>query len=362
MVFYKYVGLVIVLYLVTLSSCNIVLFGNTGAGKSSLINAMTGSTTLATSDSSYSVTAMSKSVDCGGVKFWDTMGLDDNSQDSRDDGFTGTTRALLQLFGSIQKEGGVKALVLVLECPNPRVPHSLQSTVELIKKVLGKYDVPIILHWNKCIDGSCKQCTDSFEKNKKNYQRQLGNPEVVVFTPRKKGCEDFDSKCIDGVRLLNFYKNFAKEHKLKQIALPPNWEEIIKMKDPQLLQQQVNEATCKLHKANLDNIQIQIDGIRCSEDSCDGDYQSGCRRRLTIEGNSFFWGLWKSASTVEEHIDWDCVNWHQEECRSRARQRAEQFKNERREPLRNKLIEAQRQFDKLCSNQRYPPGPTSHIQ
>ena len=122
-------------------SLNIVLFGQIGSGKSSLINLIAGSQIAGVSNRADGCTLSSKryTFPANGRTFhiWDTAGLDEPGREW--EAIEGGCDLILQLTS----QGGVDLLLFCIRAP--RITATTQTNYRLFYEVLGRSSVPIAL-------------------------------------------------------------------------------------------------------------------------------------------------------------------------------------------------------------------------
>ncbi|OAX33352.1 hypothetical protein K503DRAFT_748849 [Rhizopogon vinicolor AM-OR11-026] len=128
-----------------MSTRNIVLFGQTGAGKSSVINLMAGEEIAVTSSGAYTCTMHWKehSIAFGGYNYnvFDTIGLEEPQL-----GINEYLEAIVNARNLIMKlnnEGGVDLLLFCVRAG--RITATVQSNYRLFHEFLCEKKVPIVL-------------------------------------------------------------------------------------------------------------------------------------------------------------------------------------------------------------------------
>ena len=121
---------------------NIIVFGETGAGKSSLVNMLTGRQDATTGNDAVGVTFNWKkhSADLFDTKYqiFDTVGLNEG-----DSGTVKGTDAIINLFKLVESlEDGVNLLVL---CMRGRIKKTTSDNYKLFYQIFCDSKVPIIL-------------------------------------------------------------------------------------------------------------------------------------------------------------------------------------------------------------------------
>ncbi|KAJ2917977.1 hypothetical protein MD484_g2443, partial [Candolleomyces efflorescens] len=126
-----------------MSARNIVFFGESGHGKSSVVNMVLGSDEAPTSSSAMGCTFQADEYPCelSGHKFslWDTAGLNE--------GDLGTVKpmdAIVNLYGLLKKlQGGVSLLVFCIRAP--RVNDASHKNWILFREIVCQEKVPIVM-------------------------------------------------------------------------------------------------------------------------------------------------------------------------------------------------------------------------
>jgi len=121
---------------------NVVFFGETGVGKSSLINMLAGSNVAQTSSKATSCTLESRGypVKISKSLFYlvDTAGLEEGDQ-----GRVPKSDAIVQLYTLLkQMEDGVSLLVFVMR---PKITDGVVNNWRLFQEVICKYQVPAVV-------------------------------------------------------------------------------------------------------------------------------------------------------------------------------------------------------------------------
>ena len=128
-----------------MASVNIVLFGETGVGKSSVINLIAGHRVASVSPDADGRTLSSKrySFPVGGRAFhiWDTAGLEQPEMGAV--GYMAAIEGALALIHELAQQGGVDLLLFCMR--GNRVTATTQSNYRLFYEVLCRSRVPIAL-------------------------------------------------------------------------------------------------------------------------------------------------------------------------------------------------------------------------
>ncbi|KAJ3574307.1 hypothetical protein NP233_g1857 [Leucocoprinus birnbaumii] len=123
---------------------NIVVFGECGAGKSSLINLMRGHDVAAVSNGANGCTLHATPYDCKSstgtsYRFWDTAGLNEG-----DGGRVPNVEAIVRLYQLIMNlNDGISLLVFVMRAPRIK-DASVQNWV-LFREIICRSQVPAVL-------------------------------------------------------------------------------------------------------------------------------------------------------------------------------------------------------------------------
>ncbi|KAF8552005.1 hypothetical protein OG21DRAFT_1394569, partial [Imleria badia] len=118
---------------------SIILFGQTGHGKSSVINLIAGKEIAAASSGAKGCTLSFKSYNfpANGRRYhiWDTVGLDEPDME-----FTAIGQAC-ELIQDLTSEGGVDLLLFCIRAP--RITGTSQANYRLFYEVLCRSSVPV---------------------------------------------------------------------------------------------------------------------------------------------------------------------------------------------------------------------------
>lgn len=128
-----------------MASVNIVLFGETGVGKSSVINLIAGRQVASVSPDAEGRTLSSRkySFPVGGRTFhiWDTAGLEQPEMGAV--GYMAAIEGALALIQQLAQQGGIDLLLFCIR--GNRVTATTQSNYRLFHEVLCRSKVPIAL-------------------------------------------------------------------------------------------------------------------------------------------------------------------------------------------------------------------------
>ncbi|KAF8839150.1 hypothetical protein BDN67DRAFT_797604 [Paxillus ammoniavirescens] len=126
---------------------NVIIFGEAGVGKSSVINLIAGREVVEISPDPSGITMASKAydftVDNKGIRIWDTVGLEDPQT-----GFSSlgdfAIKEAHQLISSLSEAGGVRLLLLCTRGDIPRAA-TMQRNYRLFNEFFCEKKVPIAL-------------------------------------------------------------------------------------------------------------------------------------------------------------------------------------------------------------------------
>ena len=131
---------------------NVVVLGNTGVGKSSLLNMLAGCEyAFRVGDGAMSETSLATAqvhrflgrADGVQLRLIDTQGLSDSSGDQKD------MENLKNMVEAIRQQGHIDLFIVCFEGPAPRFSHYAQSMVSLFSQIFGDFLQHSVLVFNK---------------------------------------------------------------------------------------------------------------------------------------------------------------------------------------------------------------------
>ncbi|KAF9233514.1 P-loop containing nucleoside triphosphate hydrolase protein [Melanogaster broomeanus] len=124
---------------------HIMLFGETGVGKSSLINLLAGWQIAEVSPDTAACTLDSKEYQfqlrSTTIRLWDTVGLEE--PDKGTNGYVGAIEKAIQLIRRLNATGGISLFLFCIR--GSRITATTQRNYRLFYEILGKKEVPIAL-------------------------------------------------------------------------------------------------------------------------------------------------------------------------------------------------------------------------
>ncbi|KIJ68049.1 hypothetical protein HYDPIDRAFT_25496 [Hydnomerulius pinastri MD-312] len=124
--------------------CNVIIFGETGAGKSSVINLIAGSKVAATSPDAAACTLSSKAYTVvlesnRPYHIWDTVGLNEAGLDHNQ--YLLSIEQAYKLIKELERSGGVHLLLLCMR--GGRITNTVQQNYKLFSRILCNGNVPL---------------------------------------------------------------------------------------------------------------------------------------------------------------------------------------------------------------------------
>ncbi|KAJ8592417.1 hypothetical protein M405DRAFT_52666, partial [Rhizopogon salebrosus TDB-379] len=124
---------------------NVIVIGEAGAGKSSIINMIAGTRLAETSNGADGCTFQHHSyilpVHGRNFKFFDTMGLDEAKGGAMERSVA--ISKLYKLITGLDRDGGISLLMFCMR--EPRIKHTTQRNWKVFHEIICKKQVPIIL-------------------------------------------------------------------------------------------------------------------------------------------------------------------------------------------------------------------------
>jgi len=239
---------------------HLYFIGGTGDGKSTVINIIRNANDALTGSTPCSVTNSSGYYVFKNRALIDTIGLNDNClirseiSDS-DEKYRGTTKALLNIFDSIQEFKKFTSFVFVRKCDNNRITSDMEDAIKVINGIMGDFPPNWILHSNFCHQDKCQICKERLKKNKKYWDLLLPNYEEAYSFEK---CSDFTAGCLDQTKISQFYNGFLDTHDYVNLTLPKDYQQRILQKDYNYIKQQIKKNYC----LNLDGMMKQAVDVK----------------------------------------------------------------------------------------------------
>jgi len=169
---------------------NVMIVGDVGAGKSSLVNLISGRKVAKTSDGAASCTLSSKKYDVflDGVKFalHDTAGLHEAIGDMKKKEYLHSVCQAYALISELERSGGISLLVFCMA--GGRISRTVQETYRLFVEVFCNYQVPVVIavtHMESC--NSMEKWWDDNERHIKQYGLKSSGHACITTTRGEQG-------------------------------------------------------------------------------------------------------------------------------------------------------------------------------
>jgi GTP-binding protein EngB required for normal cell division len=171
---------------------NVILFGETGSGKSKIFNMLAGSKVALSANSSIGVTFQSTIYEFENVNIIDTAGLNEGETGST----VSTSESIKNLLFLLKNiESGTS--LLILTTPYPRSKQSTVQNYEVFAKYLCGGNVPLVLIVTKCeeVDDNTFSIDKWKSKNKNKFISNLNGKMVRIL------CISWQAKTADATRI-----------------------------------------------------------------------------------------------------------------------------------------------------------------
>ncbi|KIJ67564.1 hypothetical protein HYDPIDRAFT_85017 [Hydnomerulius pinastri MD-312] len=126
---------------------NILMVGDVGVGKSSLVNLIAGERVASTSDGARSCTLHSQehliNLDSVQLALHDTAGLHEAIGKMKTDAYLDAVFQAYALISKLERSGGINLIVFCMKAG--RISESMQQTYNLFTEVLCKNKVPVVI-------------------------------------------------------------------------------------------------------------------------------------------------------------------------------------------------------------------------
>ncbi|KAH7888378.1 P-loop containing nucleoside triphosphate hydrolase protein [Phlebopus sp. FC_14] len=149
---------------------NILIVGELGVGKSSIVNLIAGKHVVDTSDRARSCTLQSQhhNVDIGSAQLalHDTAGLHEAVGHMKVNDYLDAVYQAHSLISKLESSDGISLLVYCMKAG--RISITMQQTYNLFVEVLCRYRVPVVIAVTHCEGYDCME--DWWKENEKNIQ------------------------------------------------------------------------------------------------------------------------------------------------------------------------------------------------
>jgi predicted GTPase len=168
-----------------LSPRNVIVFGETGAGKSSIVNMLEGDKPANVSDQAKGVTftqtSYAKRINGSAFKIFDTIGLNEGKAGTVE--MRDAIKGLYNLVSGLEE--GVSLLVYVMRAP--RIRSTTQQNYEMFYKLFCREQVPIVIVITGLED---REEMDSWwmenEGSFRQYEMRFGGHACITATKGKR--------------------------------------------------------------------------------------------------------------------------------------------------------------------------------
>ena len=162
---------------------NVVTLGNTGVGKSALLNMIAGREAFTVGDRAASETQMSSSTTCRfnylnedcELRLFDTQGQSDSDGDGKD------MQHIANIVDYIRQFDTIDLFILCFDGMNPRFTSYIQSTISLFRKIFPDFLYHTVLVFNKWIHASGDKRNRLECEYQKIFRRQYWIDQMPCF-------------------------------------------------------------------------------------------------------------------------------------------------------------------------------------
>ena len=153
---------------------NVVTLGNTGVGKSALLNMIAGRDAFAVGDRAASETQMSSSTTCifnhfnedYELRLFDTQGQSDSDGNDKD------KQHIANMVDYVRQFDTIDLFVLCFDGTNPRLTACIQSTISIFRKIFPDFLFHTVLVFNKWTHASVKKRNRLEHEYQEIFRRQ----------------------------------------------------------------------------------------------------------------------------------------------------------------------------------------------
>ena len=152
-------------------SYNVVVLGNTGVGKSALLNMIAGRDAFSVGDRATSETQASASTTCtfNGIcelRLFDTQGQSDSTGDAKD------MQHITNMVDYIRQFDKIDLFILCFDGTNPRFTAYIQSAISLFRKIFPDFLFHTVLVFNKWTQPSEEKRAKQEREYQEIFRRQ----------------------------------------------------------------------------------------------------------------------------------------------------------------------------------------------